>query len=299
LVLPHLQQLRGAARLLLLESAVAAHRGQYDAAVESVAAMFAVARSLEQEPMLVSQLVRMALDNMARNRVQWLLSAGTLDEAQLLRLDAELARSDFQLPIQRALICERVVGLQVFDNPGSVLGNVAGGLRLTPASDEIAYLQLMEEIIAAYDATGQARRQAVEDATDGVRLLSGATGASVRFPLTLLLLPSLHAVSEAASRNEADRDATRLAIAVERFYLRHGQLPSALDELVPAFLESVLGDPFDGAPLRFRANAQDYVVYSLGANGADDGGDSTPATNPADIVVRVPRRDAAATTRGP
>lgn len=288
--LPHLQQLRAAARLLALETAVAAHRGQTDAAVEAVVALFAAARAIEQEPILVSQLVRMAIDGMARQQVRWLLSASTLDEPQLARLDAELARSDFHHAVQRALTCERAMGIQVFDDLGSVAGELAGGFRLTPTSDEIVYLQLIEQMIAAFDETGPTRRQAVDDAARQVAFLSNQTGATVRFPLSRLLLPSLQAVSEACSRNEADRDATRVAIAIERFYLRHGKLPSTLDELVPEFLKSLPEDPYVGAPLHYRVDAPEYVVYSVGANGSDDGGASEPLGNAADIVVRVRRK---------
>lgn len=295
--LPHLQQLRAAARLLSLECVVAAHRGETEAAVDSAVTMFAAARTIEQEPILVTQLVRMAISSMARLRLQWLLSAGALNDAQLRRLDAELARSDFQQSVQRALIAERTIGIQTFDNPALLGGAVAGGFRLTPASDEIAYLQLMEQMIAALDETGLARRQAVEDAEQQLTLLAGQTGAAIRFPLTRLLLPSLQAFTEATSRNEAQRDATRVAIAIERFYLRYGQLPTSLDDLVPTFLESLLEDPFDGAPLRFRLDAEHYLVYSVGTNGADDGGTSEPANQPPDIVVRVRRKDGAAGAR--
>lgn len=293
----HVDQLRPAARLLALESVVAAHRGQNDAAIESIAAMFATANTLEHEPILVSQLVRMALDGMARAQVQWLLSSVELDDGQLRRLDALLAASEFHHPVRRALAGERALTIQTFDNPASLgdYGDVS--LRLTPTSDEIACLQIMSEMIAAFDETGPARKQAMDDATKQVARLSEMTAARVRFPLTLLLLPSLKACADAVSRNEADRDATRVAIASERFYLKHGRLPNKLAELVPGFLVSLPDDPFDGASLRYRLDVQEYVVYSVGVNGRDDGGVSDPTGgNSADLVVRMRRKDLAAQT---
>lgn len=291
MLLPHVQQLRSAARLMALESAVAVHRGRNDAAVDSIVAMFATADTLKHEPIVVSQLVRMAINGMARAQVQWLISSVNLDDTQLCRLDAELATNDFQQPLRRALIGERAIGIQSFDNPAS-LGDDTVGLRLTPTSDELAYLQLMTETISAFAETGPARKQAMDDATAHVATLREQTAASVRFPLTLLLLPSLNACVEAASRNEADRDATRVAIAIERFYLKHGRLPQQLDELVPGFLDSLPVDPFDGAPLRYRVDPGEYLVYSVGANERDDGGVSSnlPAA-PSDLVVRVRRKD--------
>ena len=131
----------------------------------------------------------------------------------------------------------------------------------------------------------------MDDATAQVAQLAELTAAHARFPLTLLLLPSLNVCAEATSRNEAGRDATRLAIAIERFYLKHGRLPLQLDELVPGFLDSLPVDPFDGASLRYRVDAEEYLVYSIGADGRDDGGNSSPTGAPPDLVVRVRRKD--------
>ena len=291
--LPHAQRLRAGARLLALESAVAAHRGQPDAAVDSILAMFAAARSLEQEPVLVSQLVRMALGGMARQRIQWLLSAVTLDDHQLARLDAELAASNYQKPLRKGLVGERVIGIVTFENP-EALGDEAaiGWLSMTGSSDQAMYLKLMDEMIAAAEKTGPERQEAIDAADERLRQLASTTSAKLKYPLTLLLLPGLSGASQAAARNEAERDATRAAVAIERFRLREGRLPQKLDELVPDFLASLPSDPFSTGPLRYRADETEFLVYSVGSNGVDDGGRSDPpASQPADLIVRVRRKN--------
>ncbi|HJT32636.1 MAG TPA: hypothetical protein VJ783_11390 [Pirellulales bacterium] len=291
MLLPHAQQLRIGARLLALESVVAAHRGQPDAAVDSIVAMFAVARSLEQEPVLISQLVRMALGGMARQRIQWLLSAATLDDGQLARLDAELAASDYQKPLRQGLLGERVIGIVGFENPETLGGEAVIG-RLTGSSDQAMYLERMNEMIAAADKSGPERKAAIELAEMRLRQLAGTTSARLKYPLTLLLLPALSAAADAATRNEAERDATRVAVAFERFRLREGRLPEKLDELVPDFLGSVPSDPYGGGPLHYRADETEYLVYSVGPNGIDDGGQSDPSSSqPVDLVVRVRRKN--------
>jgi hypothetical protein len=63
------------------------------------------------------------------------------------------------------------------------------------------------------------------------------------------------------------------ALAVERFRRRHGRWPERLEDLVPDYLDRVPADPYDGAPLRLRKLADGLVIYSVGANGQDDGGD--------------------------
>jgi hypothetical protein len=43
---------------------------------------------------------------------------------------------------------------------------------------------------------------------------------------------------------------------------------------VPEFLSSVPLDPVDGEPLRYRRNGDGtFLLYSVGENGVDDGGD--------------------------
>jgi hypothetical protein len=70
---------------------------------------------------------------------------------------------------------------------------------------------------------------------------------------------------------------TMAALAVERFRLAQAQLPESLNELVPQFLSAVPIDPFDGQPLRYHRLIKGYLIYSVGADGHDDGGCEKPA----------------------
>lgn len=64
------------------------------------------------------------------------------------------------------------------------------------------------------------------------------------------------------------------ALAVERFRRSHtGAPPASLPDLVPGYLTSVPNDPFNGRPLSYRRDGAAYVIYSVGANRRDDGGD--------------------------
>jgi hypothetical protein len=290
--LPHVQRLRAGARLLELETVVAAHRGRPDDAVEAIVALFASARTLEQEPILISQLVRMALTGIARGRIAWLLSAGVLDDNQLKRLDAELSAADYQDSIRRAMIGERAVGIQTFADP-SRLGSDAPAFRpgFMSSGDEIVYLQTMNEMIAAAELTGSERIRALAEVEARLKELASGTMAKLRYPMTLLIVPAFSYTFEATTRNEADRHVTRIAVAIERFRLREGRLPSTLDELVPDFVDGLPTDPFGEGPLLYRVDATEYLVYSVGNNKVDDGGLSEPPAQPPDIAVRVRLRN--------
>lgn len=76
---------------------------------------------------------------------------------------------------------------------------------------------------------------------------------------------------------ETARRVVVTAIALKRFQLRHGVWPQTLNELTPEFIASVPIDPFDGKPLKYHPNPDGtYLLYSVGEDGADDGGDATP-----------------------
>ncbi|HTX22942.1 MAG TPA: hypothetical protein VMD27_13920 [Candidatus Aquilonibacter sp.] len=74
-------------------------------------------------------------------------------------------------------------------------------------------------------------------------------------------------------RAEATKRIVITAIALKRFQLQHGNYPENLSELTPEFLTTVPLDPVDGQPLRYHRNANGtYLLYSIGENGVDDGG---------------------------
>jgi hypothetical protein len=83
----------------------------------------------------------------------------------------------------------------------------------------------------------------------------------------------LYAIHKAAMA-EVIRDVVITAIALKRHELRHQQIPDSLTELVPDFLNAVPTDYMNGQPLHYRRNADGtFLLYSVGENGKDDGGD--------------------------
>ena len=94
--------------------------------------------------------------------------------------------------------------------------------------------------------------------------------------LSSMLLPSLSRVVMREASNQALLELATSALAVERFRLAEGRLPTNLKELTPRFLDTVPIEPFDGNPVRYRRLASGYVIYSVDADGHDDGGVEAP-----------------------
>lgn len=72
---------------------------------------------------------------------------------------------------------------------------------------------------------------------------------------------------------ETQRRILITAIALERYYTRHGSYPETLANLEPEFLSSVPADFMDGRPLRYRRTDDGHFrLYSVGLDVTDDGG---------------------------
>lgn len=72
---------------------------------------------------------------------------------------------------------------------------------------------------------------------------------------------------------ETVRRQSLIAIALERYSLRHQKYPFTVAELVPVFLESLPLDPIDDKPMRYRqTNDGRYIIWSIGADREDDNG---------------------------
>jgi len=61
-------------------------------------------------------------------------------------------------------------------------------------------------------------------------------------------------------------------VAIRLFHIEHGRLPEQLSELVPDYLPQVPSDTYSAGTLFYRRHGEEFVLYSAGTNGRDDGG---------------------------
>jgi hypothetical protein len=99
-------------------------------------------------------------------------------------------------------------------------------------------------------------------------MLSGNVAGQV---MAFQLIPSTAATFTTKCHSKIRLDATRTLLALRAYQLAHGRLPDHLSELVPEFMDQVPVDDFDGQPLRYSPEKK--IVYSVGKNLKDDGGD--------------------------
>jgi hypothetical protein len=64
-----------------------------------------------------------------------------------------------------------------------------------------------------------------------------------------------------------------VVLALHAYRLEHGHYPASLAELAPAYLKKLPDDPFAlQGTFQYRLDSNNYVLYSVGPDGKDDGG---------------------------
>lgn len=96
-----------------------------------------------------------------------------------------------------------------------------------------------------------------------------------RFFLIEMYLPIMERASRLMYWDKAYHEAIVAIVAFERWRLEKDEYPAALGELVSTgFLSGLPMDPYSDKPLVYIKTDDDFILYSVGSNFADDGGKS-------------------------
>jgi hypothetical protein len=98
--------------------------------------------------------------------------------------------------------------------------------------------------------------------------------------LARLTLPAYQQADAAMQREAARRAAVSLMLACQLQHRLHGDWPAKVEDLVPDILTEPPADPLgkSGELMRLKRDGDDLVIYSVGPNGNDDGGNIGDAT---------------------
>jgi hypothetical protein len=240
------------------------------------------------------------------------LQAPGWTELQLERLQKAWEPVDLVEAVEKGLVGQRAVGDELFalarrsgeaqasrflrtalylgpSSPTATFEDLARDYLYFPVykitsinADELFYLQTLQEgitglrLLKAHRPWPEAK-QALVKAGARVSTLGSGLGR-FRYCFSAMGLPYLLKAGSTAVNLETERQLTLAAIALKRFQMRHGQLPPSLEALVLEFLPAVPYDYMSAKPLRYPPNPDgNYVLYSVGVDGKDDGGDPSLA----------------------
>ena len=127
----------------------------------------------------------------------------------------------------------------------------------------------------------------IDDGTEAVEVkierMGSSTRTSIRYGPILIFFPSASAVNRTLHTQEGYRDGVLTGIALELYRREHGDWPGVLEDLVPGHLPGVPVDRLTGEPVKYRVGEDGPLVYSVGVDGDDDGG-QPPVERDGDIA---------------
>jgi hypothetical protein len=291
-LLSHLRALGELGRIAEFRSLLALDSKQPDDAISSIANMLGMARTLDDEPNQISQLVHGKLINMATTTLEYCLNTHGLSETSLVNLSPSFAAVRQTNLMARVFIGERAESIPYFQSRSAWVMKNGDELIADPppvkfwilgvnARDLVFYLKVMDTNIAFASLPFPRNPNTISNFSDEVfDKIEQHPYASLHyhhpFEFSATFLPSIQILLKLEAEYAANLRLATTALAVERFRLAHGKLPEKLDELVPQFLSAVPLDPFDGQPLRYHRLNKGYVIYSIGDDCHDDGGREPP-----------------------
>jgi hypothetical protein len=271
--LPHIMVFRSAARAFQLKALVQANQGEGDAALDQCVNSLRLTSHLQAEPILISHLVDIATQATAEQTGNHVLRMAETSPDARKKLDALLASLDNRKAALAAFKGERAMGVTTFAQLRSEGADSVEGAGPSPLGwmsvtwigaaylndDEAKYLHLMARQIEALELPEKEREAVFAELDQEL----GAAG--MRHMTSRLLMPAFEKAHAATTRAEALNRCLRVLLA-----LQGKDETATLTSLnLPA---DVTTDPFSGKPLIVKRVGDQWLIYSVGDNGVDDGG---------------------------
>ncbi len=273
-----LNSVQTASLLLSLRTLHLVLQDEDDAAADSVVSMLKMMRVLDSSPTMVLHTAKMVFVANACRDIHLLLEHAQPSEKSLVRLQSALSQTIPPNTLEKAFFAERAYQLEVARDllPANIASRFLQGKnpplperlflpssrwgRLRVRQKSVSYLRDMAKLIVVANNPWP---QPLDATSPNASLMSGKpSGLLLHGAAFIRLTAEILALVRC----------TVLTIAVERYQYQHGELPTVLDDLCPAYIGSLPLDPFTGQELLFSRNDETFVIYSVGANRLDDGG---------------------------
>jgi hypothetical protein len=296
-LIPHLAKFKSIATYLRLRSTALLADGQTDAAFDDLMLAFRLDQALQNEPILISHLVRLAVLQVNLSTLWEGLADHRWSEAQLAAFEAELATMDLLAEYQSGMNGERYFSMWCVDflyrtgdfnsiSGPAESGNSSFSDQLLAANGRATFhliprgwfdqnkVSLGKMHVDYIRPMVDVEKQLVLPAN--LRRTAAALKSYRPTPYNLfagLLLPALENTAKKTAYAHTCVNLARVACGLERYRLANGKYPESLDAIAPQFISKLPHDVIDGQPLKYRRNAEgSFILYSVGWNETDDGG---------------------------
>jgi len=310
-LMPELSKIRNFGKLLCWRAKLDAVTGHVDETFDDVLACYRAGMHLKGPRSLIQQLVGIAMEAFACNTSFIILQEKEIDSPKLQAFQNEfkklIASDTFTVNFEVEKFCFYDFIQRCFtDNgrgsghfiPGSLnlmdlgKGNidfedsnqwnavnytVSLGFALTTANRR----ETITKYEKAYDkyeewtkTTPYQKHQANFDAGRELGLADRSFVKVARYPLYYILMPAMERVIEISCRIKVHAKAVVTTLAIIRYKQDKGDYPETLEQLVEAgYVKEIPMDPWSDKPLVYKKTEGNFILYSVGSNFKDDGGE--------------------------
>ncbi len=299
-LLPHLAEFRRLAHSLRWRAYLCAEKGQYQDAFSDIKSCYRLGQHLRGDKTLIEQLVGIAIEALAVQTIRDILSQYQIDASILAALQKDfeqlIAGENFVVSlkteklfildeVQRCFTADRIGGGHLYLQ--RVASFIDGG-KPEPFNEKFWPILLRALF------THPNKEQTLESGNkfyDYAQEMTTQTPAKIRTEhpdlnkeferitkgnlLLELLAPAFQRIIEISFRCKTDVEATLTIIAISRYRQNKGAYPENLKELVTSgYIQELPIDSFSDKPLVYKKSGDDFILYSVGPNCVDDGGQS-------------------------
>jgi hypothetical protein len=278
-LLPNVPNFREFSRILSAKARIEAQAGNLDKAWNMVRTQLRFADAMLNEPIIVPQLVRIAIIRMACRTIQELCAIEPPNEQQCRNIQELLSGLDDMTPMVRGIDGERLlIGEWAFNLPKNELykidteyeysENTPGIfyrfliLRITFKpfflADRAAYMRFMHESVGLFEDSYEHDKANIER----------MDYLEEKHMLTSILMPATSRIKVLHCEFIAELRITQAGLAL----LQHKQDGETFPETLESFKKHNINDPFSGQQLLYKSPGQGFILYSIGPDEKDNEG---------------------------
>jgi hypothetical protein len=302
-LLPGTQAVREAARGLSLRTMRRIGDNRLSDAWQDALAIFRLSNHVAKGLTLVEQLVAMALRGIACQSTTVLLSSDHLSNELARQIQHDL---NSVAPLANVATCvdqmeristlDSVVYASIYGFDALSKNGAPDAKRAAIERSSVDWNIVLKKLNAEYDEaaaamrlpTGAERRRAFERFNSNLEKEAGKTkqigltitailSRSTRSELigsifAALMLPAIDAAANAEDRTNSVLAMTQLSAALAVYRTSHDAYPEKIDVLIPAVIDKLPADSFNGKPFVYKRLGEGYLIHTVGMNGQDEAG---------------------------
>ncbi len=298
LLLPHLSKMKNFSQITHMHSIANSILGDGITSFENTRLAFQLSQTGDSD-ILISRLVQIAQqiialetlvaaqNHHAWNETQWMEVKEILENIDMIQIMPDSLRSERALgrasiePLMSQTWTEAMRTISRIDGgggPDGIEGFLKATLNVFGSNFSRAFLtkqwRLCQEAYSfMIDDLEKAAEASKTDPWRDVQVSWQDKDLNSYGLLASMLLPALDKAQSKAVLHQAKIELAKTTVDLERYFLRHKEYPSSLEDLVPDFTDSTPLDPMTRKPYAYkRLSKASFEIYSTGLNGKDEEG---------------------------